>query len=413
MIRYHSRLFSIIIIILTSILFFTTLKATQSLSVQTPRENCPISFQKFAYEGPRDPSEEKLLPTNPWQIEITSPIKQQNNVLISLDSIAATRIFNGYQEILFTGSLNNTNGINMDQALFIYKPQSLHWEIVRPDIEDTELRAYGFFTTKDGSIWARIERDLGKVNRQRITVPVLARFNNATQRFELVKGMLEAPIVDGYSYLRTSIVEDRNNSLWIFVDNDGLYRYDLKNKIAEKRVDFNFVVYNPSVSADGNIYFSRDPSVRTGFRLIKNNLLWFDPENNQVIPVDTPDEEWPDFSGMLFDHKGQLWLGAIGYQKTDGSWQRIVPNPKEIIQETWAKGFSFAPPTLALESSDGLLWYNKGFDSGMWTAGTAWYDPKTKEGCMISNQPAWPVEDQQHILWMVIDGILYKHSIQS
>jgi hypothetical protein len=45
--------------------------------------------------------------------------------------------------------------------------------------------------------------------------------------------------------------------------------------------------------------------------------------------------------------------------------------------------------------------------------GTAWYDPQSGEGCLIMNHAANIVEDAQNQLWMVTNGYLYRHSLNS
>jgi hypothetical protein len=403
------RLFALTTIVLMGL--FVSEAYIQPLSVQALSENCPISFQKFAYEGPRDSSEAKFLPANPWEIEFASPIKQQNGAALSFDKVATTRISGEHSEIWLTSTMIGSDRRKTSNVIVIYQPKTQHQEIIPLEIGDTGLDVFDFFTTKDGTVWGKVEWDFYTASAKQKTVPVLAHFNEITRRFELAQGVMEIPIADDFSYLGISILEGQDNSLWIFADNDGIYRYNTENKITQKQLDVDFEFTGEAISPDGSIYFRR-PSDKLGFRLSTNTLLQFIPKTKVVINVNIPDEEWPAYSGILFDHKGQLWLGAIGYRDTDGFWHRVIPDPAKAITEAEAKGWAFYPPSLLFESSDGLLWYIKSFDSARWFEGTAWYDPKTNTGCLVSNRPAWPTEDKQHILWMIIDGILYKRSIQ-
>ena len=43
--------------------------------------------------------------------------------------------------------------------------------------------------------------------------------------------------------------------------------------------------------------------------------------------------------------------------------------------------------------------------------GTAWYDPETGEGCMFTNIHGTIIEDDEQVLWMLLDEKLYKVDI--
>jgi len=73
---------------------------------------------------------------------------------------------------------------------------------------------------------------------------------------------------------------------------------------------------------------------------------------------------------------------------------------------------TFATPHLMLESSNGLLWYKKYLDMGINHEGTAWYDPRTGQGCMFTNLAVNIIEDSKQQLWLVANGELYKNLLR-
>jgi hypothetical protein len=186
----------------------------------------------------------------------------------------------------------------------------------------------------------------------------------------------------------------------------------LTTQTTEQEIDLSgFYVTQAVSSLDGTIYFEkytdRIYSTETFFRLVEGMLFQFSPETKEVVPLDIPDEPWPIFSGMLVDRARNLWLGAIGYREPDGTWYLIHPDPEGYFKH--AGDAYWAPPRLILQSSDGILWYQKALDSDLRAEGTAWYDPQTGEGCMFTNLAADIIEDSEQQLWLVADGKLYKY----
>jgi hypothetical protein len=114
---------------------------------------------------------------------------------------------------------------------------------------------------------------------------------------------------------------------------------------------------------------------------------------------------------MLVDHRGRLWLGAMGYMETDGSLYLLHPDAP-MVWENRSEFLYWSPPTLLLESSNGLLWYSEYHDMSLLGEGTAWYDPETGEGCLFTNVASNVVEDEDKQLWMVADGKLYRYPLR-
>jgi hypothetical protein len=213
------------------------------------------------------------------------------------------------------------------------------------------------------------------------------------------------------------IVLDQQGIFWIFVGFDGIYSYNPATKTTEKWIDLpELDVDYTALSPDGSIYFAHQSSLGN-FRLVGDELYQFFPETGKVESVGLPasNEEWPIFAGLLVDHIGRLWLGSTGYRDLGGAWHLMHPYPERYFEivDTGRISYIWAFPRPILESSDGILWFQKYLDtSGQWE-GTAWYDPNLGEGCLITNMPTNIVEDSHQQLWMMVDGILYRYSLNA
>jgi hypothetical protein len=143
-------------------------------------------------------------------------------------------------------------------------------------------------------------------------------------------------------------------------------------------------------------------------------LFKFLPDKGDTLLIEYPEHvaNWPLASGLLVDHTGQLWLGAIGYRDLEGNWNLMYRPYLNTYFDNLGQ-YMYAAPQILFESSDGKLWYNKYLDSAGYAEGTAWYDPATDTGCMFTNQSTNVVEDDEQQVWMVVNGILCKYLLNS
>jgi len=385
----------------SSSLFPTT---TPSLfpSATATSEECIQSFDTFAYRAALDTSlkSTRLLPA--WQIEAVIPFPESERNHSSFIYPQITRYVTGQQEVWLI--LVNT--------VAIYRPKTQDWEMVSRQIENTDFVVDALFVTQDQTVWGKPGWNPAEEHPNTEGMPVLSKFNETARRFEVVRGMLDLPFVTERNYYRlTEIVLDNQNIFWIFAEDDGIYRYDPSIKIVEKRQDMpDLQIVDAALSTDGSIYFQvHGWSEEAPFQLLENTLFQFSPGTNTITPVNMPDGQWPIFSGLLVDHRGRLWLGSIGYRDTDGIWHLVHPHPEEYFDHLG--DYMWSPATLIFESSDGVLWYRRYLDSSGWAEGIAWYDPKTEEGCLLTNQYTNIVEDSEQQLWIAADGKLYRHPV--
>jgi len=381
---------------------------------------CIKPFQAFAYSGPDLHQEREIvLPPHPWQVEATVPIWRIEGYSLSSVDVEITRWDGEGEEIWLAGNLywmDLTSGESSKNVFLIYKPELQKWEIVSADIGDSGLFVANLFVNSDRSVWGQTVWNILQDQPPAIEkIPTLSKFNENTRQFEFAKGAPEIPW-QSFSYNSfpwPEIVLDKEGIFWLFVKNDGIYRYDPVAQRTERRASLSGLeVTDVALSPDGSIYFQvfrqEIYSKESFFRLIDGMLFRFLPTTGEIIPLDIPDQPWPIAGKILATHDGKLWLGAIGYREQDGNWRLIHPRPELFFVS--AGDIYMMPPTLILESSDGILWYRKSTDDAR-ADGTAWYDPRTGKGCMFTNMDANIVEDSEQRLWMVADGKLFKYQL--
>jgi hypothetical protein len=365
-----------------------------------------------------------ILPPSPWQIEeIIPPQHIEGYDSPFLTNTVITRSTTGGQEIWIEQEMLSSSAPGVKKLFVIYQPASRSWMVVSGNIENTEFYVEKLFVTNDGGIWGSTT---GKYYKGNIVpenkVPVLTMYNEETHQFEFTPGVLEIdlmkpddPKVSWSDYFaKIDIALDvRQNIFWIFAEEDGIYRYEPNTQTTQKWLETDLkVFFDPAMSPDGSIFvddFRPERNIEPYFHLYNGSLLQFLPDTKELVPLEMPDEPWPWFSGWLVSRTSELWLGSIGYRKEDGSWQLLYPETEKYFEN--AGNPTFATPYLMLESLNGLLWYQKYLDMGINHEGTAWYNPRTKEGCMFTNLAVNIVEDSQQQLWLVADGKLYKNPL--
>jgi hypothetical protein len=396
-----------------------------------PNRSCLRSFHEFAYTtwdllNGKVGNAQMLLPPPPWQIEVAIPV-QQIEGYYSPHTIEAVlvRSTNEGQEIWIAQGVSSKSLSQNDTIVYtIYRPTSHSWESVSADIDGTKYYASDLFLTADGSVWGSIAGEYHQGDPVPVeSVPVLSKFDEHTQRFEFAPNVLEIvptvpddPKLGWFPYFaRIDIVLDKKrNIFWIFAENDGIYRYDPTTMVTQKWLDLPDLKVSSrlALSPNGSIFvkdFRLERMTEPYFHLYEGSLYQFFPDTREFMQLEMPDEPWPAFSGWLVDRSGKLWLGTVGYRESDGSWRLLHPDPAEYFEHAGDQAWS--PPYLMLESSDGLLWYQKFLDMGPRYEGTAWYNPKTGEGCMFTNLAVNIIEDSERQLWLAADGKLYKYAL--
>ncbi len=380
---------------------------------------CLKSFNEFAYTAPAHLEAEHprtVLPASPWKYVGEVPQANMDGYQASStgDAAIARSTVNG-TEIWFIKHLQAARSNGSTNIFAVYETRPRRWRMVSAKIADTDSYVQRLFATRDGRLWGSTIWDLGKKSADSQDIPALSVFDDRTQSFAFANG---APGVEkvriSYNYFPwPEIVLDRNDVFWIFAKDNGLYRYDPLAQSSEKVIDLSGQkVTDTALSPDGSIYyaaFSETIYSRERFFQLSNGMLsQFKPRTSELISLAAPGTPWPAPGGILADHNGNLWLGAEGYRDGSGDWHLLRTNVQEYFQD--AGDIYWASPLPVLESSNGLLWFEKYLDDRR-ADGTAWLDPRTGNGCMFTNVAARVIEDSERRLWLAADDKLFEYSL--
>lgn len=373
---------------------------------------CLETFETFAYgsysQNPRviEPSA-----NSSWHRVVSLPSLINQDFPI-FNQVSVTRRVDGYEEVWITG-----NGVDFA----VYDLHRQEWVLISHNVFSTDYVVGKLFVGNDGAIWGQNIPIAQQGNREAQDIPLLSRFNEITDRFEVpentIRGSVHPQRVD--QFLQSTlpdVIADNNGIFWIIISNDGIYQFNPVTETYEKQVNLEFSVNQVAVSEDGDFYFlslntpiQQSATFRERLTLPPNSIWHYSLESRSFTLIDLPDSDWPKFNGMLVNHSGQLWLGAIGFRDLDYTWYLVHPNTDEYLDN--AGNYRWGPPRLLTESSDGRLWYVRYTDGS--GDGTAWYNPQSGDGCLIMNLATNIVEDSNQQLWMVANGNLYRYSLNS
>jgi hypothetical protein len=406
---------------LTALLVIAILSVFFASSTSIPTthdQSCIQSFHQFAYDGPANRISDVIPPISPWQPELLPEDLPDGDHPYSLDRTLLARSVDEHSEIWISLSdgeryfyLPQSN--EGREGIGIYTPDSQSFEVVSHYVENTDLYVVNLHLGSDGTVWGEVRWDDRIEYPDISSVPVLSKFNESSRRFEFAEGVLETPLLRGSNYYNyTKIVLDHQDIFWIFTNGGEIYRYDPISQTTDRQGDSlgGEVIYT-ALSHEGDVYFTLN-EWNADLRLPQNGLFYFSPTAKTVTLVEVPSTGWPIYSGLLIDHTGQLWLGAIGYRDLNNTWNLIYPPYLRTYSNHLGQSWWNAPMIL-FESSDGKLWYSKYLDSSLIAEGTAWFNPETNEGCVFTNVPTSIVEDSEQRLWIAVDGVLYSAPLEA
>jgi len=367
---------------------------------------CIASFQDFAFTDRYNSQYQFALPDHPWVAVADIPPVPEG--YYSSVPILTYRDTAEGPEIWIAEYYRGLGG-GVTDVYLIYNTHSEKWSAISAEVWNTDWRVAELFVTHNGQVWGILRWNSNAGDRPQMDrIPAFGRFNDEMQRFELVEG-LEIVTDSGIS----EVLIDYQGTYWIFVARDGLYRYVAGSDEIEKQFDLPkdpLWGFDAALAPDGSLYYKRtDFSTIKDYTIHDGSMFHYIPETEELITMQLPQEPWPIFRGMVVDHQNRLWLGAIGYRDADESWHFIHPDPQAFIN-THAGSLVMPSPRILFESSDGIIWYFNFLDDVMSEGeGTAWYDPETGEGCVITSAASTVVEDSQLRLWLVADKKLYMY----
>ena len=205
-----------------------------------------------------------------------------------------------------------------------------------------------------------------------------------------------------------------NSIIWIVHWREVLYSYDpTQGESNHYEILLDTMVHDMEVSPSGIIYFKL-LSHWSDFDLSPGELFKFNPRTDKLSEIETPLMPWPNFGKLLSTENGTLWIGIHGYQLKDGSWHLNNPRPRAYINRGQStERYNWDQPDLIMQSSNGYLWYtNYSYDT-LSVNGSAWYNPKTDNGCWFSSYGKKMAEDSNKTLWMVFNGKLFRFKLEN
>lgn len=374
-----------------------------------PEMQCLSSFEEFAYFSTKN-QPIPYFSESSWEVESQLPEGwleyPKLNRLYGGVQATFSREVNGVSEIWLVYRMNST-AID-EKTIFVYTPASKNWVSISNIVKDTkDVFIEAIFLAQDGSIW-------GINNWYSVPVPnegpLLSKFNEQLQEFELVEGSPEILHTKERDYRNIKVLTEGKNIFWILVSKDGIYRYDSSTQNSTKEVSLDTItnILDAVLSATENTiyietldYGKADAPVGS---IYEGFLLQFNLVTKELKPLGVPKELWPRAGFLFVTQANELWVGAVGYNDLKNrEWHLLHPDPNYFFQLDWLVAHS---PSIMLESSDGLLWFNTATD---FFTGTAWYDPQTKSGCMFTHVATNVIEDSERQLWFFAEGKLYKY----
>lgn len=357
-----------------------------------------MNFEEFAYFPHEieygDAVDPEVLPLPPWENYDTFP-----NIGLNEAWLLNARAIKGETELIFFHS----------GKIKFYNVSTRKVYSIENEIQNSKMFVSQIFIMPDGSVWGAVEwKDYYHYDARNIYV--LSRLNEETQRFEFDKNSMKLQIQTGainFTKYR-QILLDSEGVFWIVIPNDGIYSYNPAIGITRKKANIpSLDVFESKLGPDNKIYL-HVLTWKTGIE--QGAYFVFSPETNSIVDLPLPSERWPNTGGIHVDHEGQVWLGAIGVRDKAGEWRLLHPNIEEVFENFGnPDSFRWQSPRIIYESSNGLLWFEKHYPSGL-----AWYDPKTGKGCNFTNFgfPIRMIEDPEKNMWIITEDKLYRYALE-
>ncbi len=375
---------------------------------QPPSFACISNFEEYAYFPANWDLEMEEVPLpESWEQVVALP---GTETPLTLTSVEISRTFDSVSEIW----VHRYEGMpypidNSPRTYFIYQPKTDTLETISTKVKDEQIWVSDLFVMSDGSVWGQNIWSMDiDVSYTTDSIPALSKYNEETKEFELVPDAVKIPVQRNLnqSVHNTLVLLDDHDIFWVFIDKQGLYKYDPANSIDTMVAEFpNNEAYRMALAKDGTIYVQLG---LTGLGLQKGEIVQYFPETEEIQNIEVPEDTWPSSPvSLVVDSKGRLWTGSIGWREPDGTWHLLHPD-KEDYFENIGNSYLWVPPRLILESSR-YYWF--GQSSTPWHTGLAWYDPSTGEGCWFTTVDAKMIEDANQVLWLVNDGYLYKYRL--
>lgn len=374
--------------------------------------DCIRTFQEFAFGGPTNVFEGYVYPGPPWDriSEMPLTVGDEPETEVGFTRLAAIRQVDGDTELWITG-WRRLDYERSSRVIAVYSTQTNTWRSVTSAINDTTGYVTAVFSTPDDKVWGIV----GVSPRDSGVYPVLVQYDDLENRFEIVASHVVQNITSATRRPQASAASD--GRIWLLVPTspDVYEIYFVGQESGESSLVATFRlpreeggIYQVQ-STPAGVYFAHISHAGSPNRAsTKLYRVSFDDFSIHEIPTM---RSLGSSSGFLVDSVGQLWLDPLAVGDGDGNWSLIDP-PSEYVNVVESKEFTsyWLLPRPAYETSDGLLWFVRFLDTAGEAEGIAWYDPKTDQGCMVTNYPATLAEDKSGQVWILVENTLYRRA---
>lgn len=365
-----------------------------------------LAFEQFAYSGDllKGSDVGPIFPSAPWQ-DIAQIPGEESSLIKGPGLLPYSQTF-PYVRIKLARSIGAETEIWVrhywpDHSFMVYHVESESWRHYPPNVEGYDVNVDDLFVTSDGTVWGQTlfveNTDLA---------PILSKFDESSGTFVSATEDLVVPLSldDDLQPRQPHIVLDSEDTFWILIAGDGIYRFDTQSPTLTAEVTFQLNgIISFAIAPDDRIF------VQTFSDTAGMQFFQLDVTQQELSLIEGPEDDWSYSIGFLVDRVGRLQVGSIGFRDVDGTWKLMHPDALEATRHERIP--QWLPPQLVFESSDEILWYTEYYDMDLNGEGLAWYDRDTNQGELVTNLATFIVEDAIGRLWIVADGKLYSRSL--
>jgi len=379
--------------------------STVSTSTDSSDNSCIPPITSFVYPANQRPAsnttvKDQILPPAPWKVAASLPNFPEgatsgfHDISVAYSGLSYSEIW--VKQMFNTGGNEYGGGTTTVQTL-LFRTDTKSWRTFSQQIQGSPISIDELYQGKNGSLFA----DISFSNKS-----ALGSYNENEGQFDVVKNSENIP--GGIRVL------DNNGTFWILNNNDGIYSFDPITSQLKKNIDIpdlniygRLGIYGRSVAVapDGSLYFLDFHD--NGY----TELARYDPTSNKLERNINGEYEYSIYldasaQSLYVDHLDNVWLDDQGWMSPDGTWYKVVHSPIFIVKQPpdIPLAYLWEHPSILLESSDNKVWFRS--DNGL-----AWLNPQKGQWCWFTTYQSNIVEDQQHNLWMIADGKLYKYAL--
>ena len=355
-----------------------------------PNNGCIAPIATFSYPANQRQTaivSNPVFPSIPWEVE--TPLPNPPSGSQTFDWISVVRSKEEYDEVWIKRTVDSATAgsSKIPTVQFLsYRTDTKKWKIWPDTSPEGSMRSGDLFLAGNGTLWAELSFSKNGY---------FAVYDEKTGQFKNIASNENIPT--GVRLL------DDTGIFWIVSTNRGIYRFDAVHQEIKESISIPDLVLpsslyskNSALASDGSIYFLNLTGDST------TQLMRFIPSTGQIEHIPYLDFLGDAAFNLFIDHSNRVWLGDLGWMTPDRIWYKLVRSPlfitdkaESALQYTWTR------PSLILESSDGLLWFQS--ENGLTSL-----DLQNKKWCWFTTEQSNIVEDQQHNLWLIADSKLYR-----